>query len=740
MPKPEKIAVILPDLSLDKEFEYLIPLDQEDNYKVGCRVTVPFGHTTRKGYIIRITDEPVYDRNKLKPVSQNDGQLIPESLMQLAEWLAEYYCAKHIHTIRLLLPAPVRNGKTKAKVLKLIRIADDVDIAAEVPKLLQKSEARARVFQSLVRIKSATSAVLQREAKVSASPIQTLIKEGLLIVEETKVDRDPFEQDHILPTSPLKLTQEQSVSMRLILEALNSLDYKSILIQGVTGCGKTELYLQAIQHCLDRGQQAIVLVPEISLTPQTTQRFRSRFGDRVSVLHSRLSDGERFDQWTRIHEGKTDIVVGARSALFAPFKKLGLIVVDEEHEQTYKQDKAPRYHARDVAVKRAQMEKCTVILGSATPSFETIKNALSGKYIYSKLKKRVDTAIMPSMRMIDMRNESAATGQAQIFSRELIKEINGQLEEHMQTILFLNRRGFASNLQCLSCGYNAECQNCACSYTYHKKKDLLVCHHCGDVYKAPVKCPACGNEEIKFSGLGTEKIERMARAIFPDARVARMDADTTTGKHDHQKILTDFQQGKTDILIGTQMIAKGLHFPKVTLVGVIFADMGLHLPDFRAAERTFQLITQVAGRAGRGDFPGKVLIQSYTPFHPAIQYAMENDIDGFYREEVVGREIMKFPPLSQMAIVHFRGPFEAQLQDCAKAFAETVKAHMPESAKITDPMPCSIARVKNLFRYQMNFIHSPISQVTRVLRHFVFNSKWPKDIEIYIDVDAQSVF
>ena len=739
MPLP-KIAVILPDLSLDKEFEYLIPLEQEEEYKVGCRVTVPFGHTTRKGYIIRIADEPVFDRNKLKPIKSNDGQLIPESLMQLAEWIAEYYCAKHIHTIRLLLPAPVRNGKTKEKVLKLIRIADDVDVATELPKLLEKAEARAKVFQTLARLKTATSAQLQREAGVSNSPIQTLIKEGKLVVEETQIDRDPFAQDHILPSKALSLTEEQTVSMKIIKEALDTRDYKGILLQGVTGCGKTELYLQAIQHCLDRGQQAIVLVPEISLTPQTTQRFRSRFGDRVSVLHSRLSDGERFDQWMHIHQGKTDIVVGARSALFAPFKNLGLIVVDEEHEASYKQDKAPRYHARDVAVKRAVMEKCTVILGSATPSFESIQNALKGKYIYSKLKRRVDNAIMPSMRMIDMRNEAAATGQAQVFSRQLIKEIRGQLEEHMQTILFLNRRGFAYNLQCHSCGYNAECQNCSTSYTYHKKRDLLICHHCGDIYRAPTKCPQCGNEEIKFSGIGTEKIERMANAIFPEARVARMDADTTSGKNDHQKILTDFQQGKTDILIGTQMIAKGLHFPKVTLVGVIFADMGLHLPDFRASERTFQLLTQVAGRAGRGDFPGKVLIQSYTPFHPAIQFSMENDIDGFYKDEIVGREIMKFPPLSQMAIVHFRGPFEDQLIKCAQAFAQAVKPHMPETAKVTDPMPCSINKVKGLFRYQMNFIHSPISQVSRVLRHFVFNSQWPKEIDIYIDVDAQSVF
>ena len=640
-----------------------------------------------------------------------------------------------------MLPAPVRSDKMQAKKATVYRLAKDVDVEKLIEEYEEKKQkqARALVLRTLNVHKEGTAPFIRSTAGVSAAPIKTLLADGIIECEEVRIDRDPFASEKVVPSQPLTLTAEQAESMKMIHKAMDSGERQVVLIQGVTGCGKTELYLQAIQKCLDKGQQAIVLVPEISLTPQTNHRFRARFGERVSVLHSRLSDGERYDQWMHIHEGKTDIVVGARSALFAPFKNLGLIVVDEEHEASYKQDKAPRYHARDVAVMRAHLEKCTVLLGSATPSFESLSNAKKGKYHLSVLKKRVDTAVMPKMQMIDMRNESNAMGGAQVFSKELIKAVKTQLAENMQTILFLNRRGYATQMQCLKCGFVAKCEDCSCTYTYHQKMDTLSCHYCGAVHRAPRLCPECGDAEIKFSGLGTEKIERMCQGIFPGARITRMDSDTMTRKDDHKNTLAAFQAGEYDILIGTQMIAKGLHFPRVTLVGVIFADLGLHLPDFRAAERTFQLLTQVAGRAGRGAVAGKVLVQSYTPFHPALQYAMKNDVEQFYGEEIVGRELMNFPPHRSVVIVHFRGANETLVQKTAEHFHEQANGFLDDTTMMMPVVPSSIAKIKTLYRYQILFVTGKIVRLAKLLRHMTLNMTYPKGVEVYADVDPQSL-
>jgi primosomal protein N' (replication factor Y) len=737
----EKIARVLPDVSMDKEFEYIIPAHMEQDLKIGCRLLIPFGRREIKGYVVEIVDEPDFDREKLKPVTAIEGHFIPENLMKLGSWISDYYCASRIHTIRSMLPAPVRNDKVSKKTQIIYRVSEGIDaekLIVEYEKSKQKLP-RALVLKALHVHKEGSATFIRATAGVSASPMKSLLKDGIICSEEVEVERDPFANEQIVPTTALTLTEEQEESMRVVKKAMDTGEKQVVLVQGVTGCGKTEIYLQAIQKCLNEGKQAIVLVPEISLTPQTNQRFRARFGDQVSVLHSRLGDGERYDQWMRIHEGKTSIVVGARSALFAPFKKLGLIVVDEEHESSYKQDKAPRYHARDVAVVRAAMEKCTVILGSATPSFESICNAKKGKYILNVLKKRADNALMPKMRLIDMRNEAANNGAPQIFSKDLVEAIRKRLDEGMQTILFLNRRGYATQMQCLKCGYVAKCNDCSCTYTFHRKMSTLSCHFCAAVLQAYVKCPECGDEEIRYSGLGTEKVESLCQGLFPRARIARMDSDTMTRKDDHKNTLAAFQSGEYNILIGTQMIAKGLHFPKVTLVGIIFADLGLHIPDFRASERTFQLLTQVSGRAGRGALEGEVLVQSYTPFHPALQYSMSGEGDEFYKEEIIGRQLMNFPPLKQMVVIHFKGTNEIQASQVADRFHEQVKPYLDDGDTMMPVVPSSVARIKGFYRFQIMMVSDRIVRTTRLLRHMVFNSKFPKGIDVYVDVDPQSL-
>ncbi|MEO6034861.1 MAG: primosomal protein N', partial [Verrucomicrobiota bacterium] len=443
---------------------------------------------------------------------------------------------------------------------------------------------------------------------------------------------------------------------------------RTFLLHGVTGSGKTEVYLQAIAHALEKGNGAIVLVPEISLTPQTVERFKARFSSGplktlVAVLHSHLSGGERHDEWHKIRQGRARIVIGARSAVFAPVDPLGLIIVDEEHENSYKQEESPRYHARDVAVVRGQMENAVVVLGTATPSLESFYNVTKGKYALLELLQRADDKKMPVVRVIDMRQVARKEKAPQIFSHQLKEAITQRLEKKEQTILFLNRRGFATSMQCPLCGYIAECPNCSVSLTYHRAAEKLACHICGHEQKAPTICPEpkCRNPQIRFSGMGTEKVENTLAKLFPHAKIKRMDSDTLKRKEDYRNILGDFKRGKIDIFVGTQMIAKGLHFPNVTLVGIIYADLSLHVPDFRAGERTFQLLTQVSGRAGRGDIEGEVFVQAFTPFHPAIQFARRHDFAGFYEQEIEFREQLKYPPLSRVALLTIKGRNEEKV-------------------------------------------------------------------------------
>jgi len=516
------------------------------------------------------------------------------------------------------------------------------------------------------------------------------------------------------------------------------------LLHGVTGSGKTEVYLQALAHALERGRGGIVLVPEISLTPQTVERFKARFSSGplrtlVAVLHSHLSAGERHDEWHKIRQGRARIVIGARSAIFAPVEPLGLIIVDEEHEHTYKQEEAPRYHARDVAIVRGRMEGATVVLGSATPSLESFYNCSRGKYTLLEMPERVDNIKMPIVRVVDMRQAARAGKGIPIFSPQLKDAITARLERKEQTILFLNRRGFSTSLQCPLCGYVAECPNCSVSLTYHRKAQRLCCHVCGHNQPAPAVCPneKCKNPGIRYSGLGTEKVEDTLVKLFPDARIKRMDSDTLKRKEDYRRILGDFRTGKIDILVGTQMIAKGLHFPNVTLVGIIYADLALHLPDFRAAERTFQLLTQVAGRAGRGDIEGEVFVQAFTPFHPAIQYARRHDFAGFYEQEIEFREQLKYPPISRAALITLKGRNEDKVSMSAEHLRKLLEKDLAavKDLIIAGPAPAPLARAESLYRYQIMLRARQMSIVSKRLAVLTESLALAEDVSLSVDID-----
>ncbi|HEX4349805.1 MAG TPA: primosomal protein N', partial [Verrucomicrobiae bacterium] len=547
------------------------------------------------------------------------------------------------------------------------------------------------------------------------------------------------------------------------VDAIASPPSSTFLLHGVTGSGKTEIYLQAIAHALERGQGAIVLVPEIALTPQTVERFKARFSSGklqtlVAVLHSHLSAGERHDEWHKIRQGRARIVIGARSAIFAPVEPLGLIVVDEEHEHTYKQEEAPRYHARDVAVMRGQMENAVVLLGSATPSMESFYNCKRGKFTLLELLQRVDDQKMPHVRVVDMRQAKRDGKGVPIFSPQLKEAITQRLERKEQTILFLNRRGYSSSLVCEKCGHVCGCPNCSLALTYHRPEQALRCHICGYSERVPQVCPneKCKNPGIRYSGVGTQKVEDILGKLFPQARIKRMDADVMKRKDDYRNVLGDFRTGKIDILIGTQMIAKGLHFPNVTLVGIIFADMALHLPDFRAGERTFQLLTQVAGRAGRGDIEGEVFVQAFTPFHPAIQYARRHDFVGFYEQEMEFREQLKYPPAGRVALLTLKGRNEdkvkfsaehvkREVESKAQGPKSKVKTSGDESAEMTSrgisdliiagPAPAPLLRAENYYRYHIMLRTKAMSRLSQLLAQITTNLTLPDDVTMAVDID-----
>ena len=577
----------------------------------------------------------------------------------------------------------------------------------ELEEIKRKSSKQARVLEILTS-KGEQVTLLSNLAKLANTTpvaIKNLAIKGLITLEEIEVFRDPLEGEFFDNTKNLELNPDQTSSLNEIIRAIEEGNNKVFLLYGVTASGKTEVYMQAIGKMLEKGKGAIVLVPEISLTPQTVFRFASRFGKRVTVLHSKMSPGERYDQWRRIKSGDADIVVGARSAIFAPMPNLGLIVIDEEHETSYKQDDpTPRYHAREVAIKRATLVNAVVVLGTATPSLESYYKASQKEYHLLSLPSRIDNVRLPPVEIVDMRTEFTEKKNRSIFSNSLRDAIEDRLAREEQIILFLNRRGFSTFVLCRECGYVARCKNCDISLTYHSNGEVMVCHHCDFREQVPSICPNCKGSYIRHFGIGTQRVEDETHKLFPEASIERMDVDTTKKRGAYKRILEAFRDREIDILIGTQMIAKGLDFPNVTLVGVISADTALNLPDFRAGERTFDLLTQVAGRSGRGQAGGEVIIQTYNPEHYSILAAQDHDYRSFYRQEIVNREMLSYPPFSHFARILLRGTSESstmksadELTSMLNAFQE---AHFPD-LEVMGPAPAAIARIKNHYRWQI---------------------------------------
>jgi primosomal protein N' (replication factor Y) len=733
-------ARVLIDGPSELVFDYAIPAGLD--VRPGCRVRIPLRRKSATGTVLS-TGEPEQADFALRELESliDPEPLITPVLLRTADWIARYYGSSIESVIRSVLPEGVRSEENSAKTRR-VAVLD----GAPDPAVLAKLEKRApRQFAILSLLAHAPDRRLPVAdlGDGNAAALKSMEKAGLLRLDAEEVRRDPDADnvEEILESTPLALNPGQAAALEVVLTGISHPETaRPILLLGVTGSGKTEVYLQAAQRALDLGKTVLVLVPEISLTPQTVRRFKSRFAamqEQVAVLHSNLSQGERFDEWHRIRKGIARIVIGARSAVFAPLPELGLILVDEEHENTYKQENVPRYHGRDVAVLRAAFEPCAIVLGSATPSLESWNNTLTDKYELLRLNERADGQSMPLVRVVDMRLESAKQkGGPAILSDKLRTAIEQRLEKGEQSILFLNRRGFARSLQCTACGHVCQCPHCAVALTYHRTDERLVCHVCGYQSIVPRKCPECRDPGILLQGYGTQKVEEVMAKVFPKAKFARIDADAMRRKNALRDTLSAFKAHKIDILIGTQMIAKGLHFPNVTLVGILNADLGLHVPDFRAGERTFQLITQVAGRAGRGDLEGEVIVQTFTPHSPSIQYARKHDFDGFSEQEMEFRRQFSFPPYAHCAVLTSRSTHERRAEFTLQTLHLRLAENLPNGITLGEVLPSPLIRSHGQFRFQITLRSHRARPLTNHVQQVLAKTSLPEDVTVVFDMDA----
>ncbi|AEH48638.1 primosomal protein N' [Parageobacillus thermoglucosidasius] len=776
--KVAEVIVDVPARQTDRPFDYAIPEKWEDILQPGMRVTVPFGTRRLQGFVIHIKSHS--DVKTLKPIEAvlDVTPVLNEELLELGKYLTETTLCFAISAYQAMLPAALKakyekeirlvreenrallpetiqplfqdrstvdwkevehsdwlrplqkaiqqgylevvyhvKEKAAAKTVKYVELAQSHEEVGRAIDALPANAAKQR--QLLTALLSANEAVplrsLLEQTGATYASLKSLVAKGLVAEKEIEVYRDPYGDRSFPTTAPLSLTAEQEKALSSVIESVRTNKHEVFLLYGVTGSGKTEVYMQAIEEVLRQGKEAIVLVPEISLTPQMVKRFKGRFGSQVAVLHSGLSIGEKYDEWRKIHRKEVQLVVGARSAIFAPFENLGMIIIDEEHETSYKQEENPRYHARDVAIYRARVHGCPVVLGSATPSLESFARAKKGVYQLLTLQKRVSDNGMPDVHIVDMREE-LRSGNRSMFSRALFEKLKDRLHKGEQSVLFLNRRGYSTFVMCRGCGYVIRCPHCDISLTYHRAGQRLKCHYCG--YEEPITyhCPSCGNEHIRFFGTGTQKVEEELTKLLPEARVIRMDVDTTSRKGAHERLLAEFGEGKADILLGTQMIAKGLDFPKVTLVGVLAADTTLHLPDFRASEKTFQLLTQVSGRAGRHALPGEVVIQTYTPEHYSIALAAKHDYDAFYQREMVLRKMHGYPPFYYLTLITVSHPEITKAVAVTDKIASYLRAQLSNEAIILGPVASPIARLHDRYRYQCMIKYKREPNMTRALK------------------------
>ena len=696
-------AAIAVEAPLTTIFHYSIPQRLEGKIQPGSRVTAPFGHRKIRGFCVALSEDCPIDPQKCKDIisSGPEGEIVLSSLLELTKWSAEYYYSSWGMMLAAAVPSAVRKGHKAETALyaRLLHNEDEIKLTITfLPKRAARQEAILRYMLEnageheilAARVLSATGATHQT--------LRSLEKKGLIEITEKIFDRDRIS---LKPEAKeIILNLEQSTAINTINQRLDNNEFCPFLLYGITGSGKTEVYLRCMSHALAQGKSVLVLVPEISLTPQTLGRFKDRAGD-VVALHSHMSDGERAEAWRRLRRGEVQVVVGARSAIFAPLLNLGLIIIDEEHEHTFKQENDPRYHGRDLAVMRAKQENACIILGSATPSLESWQNATSDKYQLLRLTERPGVANPPQTVIVDMKEEFAEQKRMVMISRRLERELLNCLAHEKQAILFLNRRGFNTNIKCLSCGETLKCGSCEISLTYHRKSNLLRCHYCDFSAHPPEECPYCGSRNIRFSGTGTERVEDILEKLAPEARILRMDSDTMTRRDSHAKALAAFSRKEYDILVGTQMVTKGFDFPDVTLVGVLAADSAIDMPDFRAAERTFQLVTQVVGRAGRAENPGVAIIQAFQPEHYALQSAVAQDFEGFAAKELSYRKQLNYPPFSRVARVVGRSKNEPEIKRILTEIATQYRKHAPSPLAVLGPSPCPLARLQDDFRYHI---------------------------------------
>jgi len=731
-------ASVLIDGPSELVFDYAIP----DGLKVlpGCRVRIPLRNRPATGTVLRVHEAPEGDFALRYLTSLVDPEpLVTPALLKLAEWITSYYGTPLEQVIRAIIPASIRGEKGSAKMRKAV-VLGEAPSEEDFTKLAKRAKRQHQIL-TLLGVATGPIPVAELGGPSAGAALKSLTEKGWIKVIDLEVRRDPDADETFIPTTQLVLNPGQADVLKSVIQSLHSeKPPKPILLHGITGSGKTEVYLQATQAALDLGKNIIVLVPEIALAPQTVQRFKARFSelvDEVAVLHSHLSQGERFDEWHRIRSGKARIVIGARSAIFAPVINLGLIIVDEEHEPAYKQENPPKYHARDLAVVRCHLEKCSVVLGSATPSLESYNNTLLGKYDLVHLTERADGASLPLTRVIDMRIEARKQkGRDAIISEVLRTSIEKRLEDGEQVIVFLNRRGFARSLQCPPCGHVIECNHCAIPLTYHRAEERLICHVCGHQAIVPRLCPNCKDPAIRLQGYGTEKAEIILRKVFPTAKIARLDTDTTRRKNALRDTLRDFRAKKINILLGTQMIAKGLDFPNVTLVGVLNADLSLYAPDFRAGERTFQLLTQVAGRAGRGQMAGEVIIQTSTPHSPSIQFARHHDFQGFVDQELDMRKQFGYPPFTHLALLLARSSHERRAEFTLQTLHRKIAENLPGDIILGDPIPSPLTKSHSQFRFQLLMRGPNARALSHHLNKVLRATPTPEDVIVTADLDA----
>ena len=701
-----EIVVDIAHSAVDRRFTYRIP--EGLDVSVGHHVLVPFGQGDRlkEGFVVAIKDDSDYPSIKdICRIVEPYPVLLPEQIA-LAEWMQDAYHCLFVDALRLMIPAQLRGMRVKEKRVRTVRLAENLDLDTALASL-NRAQAQKRVLELVAKINAEASVPdINAFYPNSTAAINALISRGFLIEQSETVFRRP--QKMRIHTPVHTLTAAQTRAAQAIDEAMAQANGSVLLLHGVTGSGKTEVYLKAIADCLESGGQAIVLVPEISLTPQTVGRFTDRFGDRIAVLHSRLSAGERFDEWRRIRLGLADIVIGARSAIFAPTERLKLVIVDEEHESSYQSETQPRYLAIEIAAKRVRECGGTLVLGSATPSLMSYSRALSGKYRLVELPERVEGRPLPTVEVVNMRDE-LLMGNNSIFSDRLVERLSECIGTGQQAMLFINRRGYATFVSCRSCGYVLKCDNCDISMTYHKSESRTRCHYCGAVKPLPKECPNCKKPFIKQFGIGTEQVEEAVLKLFPTVRTLRMDTDTMREKGSYEKLLSAFHRGEAQVLIGTQMIAKGHDFPNVTLVGIVSADTTLNLPDYRAPERTFQLLTQVAGRAGRDNLPGRVVLQTYEPQHPIIRFAKEQDYAGFFHYEIMERKKLLYPPFSLFLRIVFADHSEQAAEQGCLSYAKLLEAELmnvlgsegKNDLLLLVAAQAPIARISGCSRYQI---------------------------------------